>query len=153
MPTITYRLATLEDIEALGHLRWEMEAERREHAPARDEYLRAYLDDVGPALASGLHRAWLAEAEGEAVACAVLITWVMPPSAEQLHRKRGYVSSVYTRPDFRRQGIARRLMELLVASAREEGVHKLFLKASSMGEPLYLSMGFERSDALEIVLE
>ena len=38
-----------------------------------DEYLQAYMQDVTPALASGLYRAWLAEADGEPVACVVLI--------------------------------------------------------------------------------
>lgn len=153
VPIIVYRTATVEDVEALGRLRWEMEAERREHAPDRDEYLHAYVRDVGPALASGLYRAWLAEAGGEAVACTLLIAWIMPPSAEHLHRKRGYVSSVYTLPGFRRQGIARQLMEMLVAAAREDGIQKLLLRASSMGEPLYLSMGFEHSkDSLAMEL-
>ena len=153
MSTITYRVATPEDVETLGHLRWEMESERKAHVPEHDAYLEAYVRDVRPALASGLYRAWLAEADGEAVACTVLITWIMPPTTEQMHRKRGYVSSVYTRLGYRRQGIARRLMEMLVACAREEGVQKLLLKASEMGAPLYLSMGFEHSGALEMELE
>src|SRR5262245_36951134 len=130
-----------------------MEAERREHVHDKDEYLHAYARDIAPALASGLYRAWLAEEGGDAVASTLLITWIMPPSAEHLHRKRGYVSSVYTRAPFRRQGIARRLMEMLVAAARADGIQKLLLGASSMGESLYLSIGFEHSqDALSMEL-
>jgi GNAT superfamily N-acetyltransferase len=153
LPTITYRVATEDDVEALGHLRWAMEAERRECAHDRDEYMRAYVRDVGPALASGLYRAWLAEADGEAVASVILITWIMPPAAGHLHRTRGYVSSVYTRTAFRRQGVARRLMELLITAAREDGIQKLMLGASAMGAPLYLSLGFEHSkDAMAMEL-
>jgi ribosomal protein S18 acetylase RimI-like enzyme len=152
LATITYRAATTEDIETLAALRWQMETERREPASTSDEYAQAYRQDVTPQLASGFYRAWLAEADGEPVACAVLIIIDMPPSSQQLHRKRGYVSSVYTRPEFRSQGIARRLMETLVASARENGIVKLLLNASSMGEPLYLSMGFQKGSALEMEL-
>jgi ribosomal protein S18 acetylase RimI-like enzyme len=150
LATITYRAATTEDVETLAALRWQMEVERREPASTSDEYLQAYTQDVTSALASGFYRAWLAEADGEAVACVVLIIMVMPPSSQQLHRKRGYVSSVYTRPEYRSQGIARRLMDTLVSSARDEGVSKLLLNASSMGEPLYLSMGFKHGSALEM---
>jgi GNAT superfamily N-acetyltransferase len=150
VPTITYRVATADDVEALGRLRWEMEAERRGPTHDCDEYLRAYVRDVGPALASRLYRAWLAEADGEAVACVVLIAWIMPPAAEQMHRKRGYVSSVYTRPDFRRRGVARYLMDLLVTQAHKDGIQKLLLRASEMGRPLYLGMGFTPSEALEL---
>lgn len=152
LATITYRVATIADVETLAALRWEMEIERHEHVSTSDEYLQAYTQDVTPALASGFYRAWLAEADGEPVACVVLIIMVMPPSSQQLHRKRGYVSSVYTRPEYRSQGIARRLMEMLLAFAREDGVSKLLLNASSMGEPLYLSMGFQKGSALEIEL-
>jgi len=153
VPTITYRIATPDDTEALGHLRWEMEAERTENPPEHNAYLEAYVRDVKPAFTSGLYRAWLAEADGEPVACTVLITWIMPPTTDQMHRKRGYVSSVFTRLGYRRQGIARHLMDRLISSAREEGVQKLLLRASEMGEPLYLGMGFEHSGALEMELE
>jgi ribosomal protein S18 acetylase RimI-like enzyme len=72
---------------------------------------------------------------------------------EELHRRRGYVSSVYTHPDFRRLGLARTLMETLIAQARELRISKLLLSSSSMGRPLYLSMGFIVSDrGLELAL-
>jgi len=139
---IRCRVATLVDIEALAELRWQMATEYQEGNATREEYIVAFCESVRDELARGRYQAWLAEADGQPVACAVLIWWPMPPNVEDLHRRRGYVSSVYTHPDYRRLGLARTLMEMLVAQARELHIGKLLLSSSSMGRPLYLSMGF-----------
>ena len=62
---------------------------------------------------------------------------------------RGYVSSVYTAPEYRRRGVARTLMDNLLAHARELGVTRLILWASELGRPLYLDLGFVPSRGLE----
>ncbi|MFI5278746.1 MAG: GNAT family N-acetyltransferase, partial [Ktedonobacterales bacterium] len=92
---------------------------------------------------------FLAESGGQVVACAILIWWTMLPSLLDFHRRRGYVSSVYTRLEYRRRGIARNLMERLIARAREMGMSRLILWASEMGRPLYLDLGFAPAHALE----
>lgn len=139
---IRCRAATVADIEALAELRWQMATEYQEGNVTREEYIAAFCESVRDELAQGRYQAWLAEADGQPVACTVLIWWPMPPNVEDMHRRRGYVSSVYTHPDYRRLGLARRLMEMLVAQARELHIGKLLLSSSSMGRPLYLSMGF-----------
>ncbi len=152
--TITYRLATPDDAETLGRLRWAMETERHPEHAATDEQLAAYLDaarqDISAEIERGAHIAFLAEGDGQVVACAILIWWTMLPNLRHLHRKRGYVSSVYTDPAWRRRGIARHLMEQLIARAQVMGIDRLILWASDMGRPLYLDQGFEPSRALEL---
>jgi len=136
------RAATVDDIEALAELRWQMATEYQEGNDTREDYIAAFRESVRDELAQGRYQAWLAEADGQPLACTVLIWWPMPPNIEDLHRRRGYVSSVYTHPDYRRLGLARTLMEMLVAQARELHIGKLLLSSSAMGRPLYLSMGF-----------
>ncbi|HEY7975121.1 MAG TPA: GNAT family N-acetyltransferase [Ktedonobacterales bacterium] len=151
---IVYRMATVDDVDTLAHLRWQMETERHpEHRVTEDDhatYLAAARQDISQEIERGAHVAFLAEAEGAVVACAILMWWAMLPSLTELHRKRGYVSSVYCDPAWRRRGIARHLMEQLVARAREMGVQRLILWASDMGRPLYLDLGFAPSPALEL---
>ena len=50
--------------------------------------------------------------------------------------------NIYTRPDYRRQGIARHMVDLLVGEARERGVTAISLEATAMGMSLYESYGF-----------
>lgn len=150
---ISYRVATSDDVDALATMRWLMETERHpEHQVTEADhaaYLAAARQDIGAELERGAHVAFLAEADGVVVGCAILIWWTMLPSLTELHRRRGYVSSVYTRPAFRSRGIARRLMEQLLARAQEMGIARLILWASDMGRPLYLDQGFKPSPALE----
>lgn len=151
---ITYRVATVDDVDALATMRWRMETERHPEHPATEEayavYRAAAQQDIRAEIERGSHIAFLAEADGVVVGCAILIWWTMLPSLTVLHRKRGYVSSVYTDPAWRRQGIARRLMEQIIARAQEMGIDRLILWASDMGRPLYLDQGFEPSRALEM---
>jgi ribosomal protein S18 acetylase RimI-like enzyme len=149
---ITYRAATVDDAAVLATLRWHMEAERHDDALPLEEYTAAYEAGTRAELARGTHRAWLAEADGRPAACVLLIWWVLPPNFENPDRKRGFVSSVYTLPEYRRQGIARRLMEMLVEHARKEGLQRLILWSSDLGRPLYESLGFVPSRGMELNL-
>ena len=148
--TITYRVATVNDVDALAGLRWRMESERHPEAQAdREAYFAAARASIRDEIARGAHIAFVAEAGGAVIACAILIWWTMLPTLTDFHRSRGYVSSVYTTPEFRRRGVARTLMENLMARARELGMSRLILWASEMGRPLYLDLGFTPSRGLE----
>ena len=139
---ITCRAATEADIEALADLRWQMSAEYEAGEVTRQQYVAAFREAIADEMARGRYRAWLAEADGRPVACTALIWWPMPPNLDELHRRRGYVSSVFTHPDYRRQRLARTLMEMLIAEARVLHITKLLLNTSTMGRSLYESMGF-----------
>jgi ribosomal protein S18 acetylase RimI-like enzyme len=156
MPTVTYRQATGDDLEALASLRFEMEVEQgHEDATGNVDlrvYAQAYANSTGQEMKGRRNRAWLAEADGEAVGCVLLVWWALPPTLANFTRKRGFVSSVFTRPAYRRQGIARHLMQMLIAFAREEGVERLILWSSPMGRPLYEELGFTGSRGLELNL-
>ena len=154
MGEITYRKATADDLEALARLRWAMQFERQEEHPSDPEtwetYLAAYRDAYAEQIAQGGFDAWLAEAGSQAVSCVVLLWWRTPPIFDQLVRRRGMVSSVYTMPEYRRRGISRQLMLLLIAHAQELEIRRLVLWASEMGRPMYEGLGFEPSHGMEL---
>lgn len=155
MSDVTFRMATLDDVEKLAGLRYNMQLDMG-HDPAlmpRDTYMAAYAAQMRDEFARGRALAWLAEDAGQVVAAVTLLCWVVPPSVEWPVRKRGQVSNVYTCPAYRRQGISRRLMELLLAAAREKGIQRLVLWASPMGHPLYAGLGFGASRAMELDFE
>jgi ribosomal protein S18 acetylase RimI-like enzyme len=136
MTSVTYRAAKPADLPALSALRWQMEAEMRGVAGTFDDFAQAYKDATLAEIERGAHQPWLAEIDGVPVACAILVVWIVPPHIGETMRKRGYVSSVYTRPDRRRQGISSQLMTRLMDSAREQGLQRLILWASDMGRPV-----------------
>ncbi len=53
-----------------------------------------------------------------------------------------WIGMVLTRTEYRRQGLARRLMEDAIAHAEREGIRTLKLDATEEGRPLYESLGF-----------
>jgi GNAT superfamily N-acetyltransferase len=143
---IHYREATADDGETFGLLRWAMQSERHPEQSPTGEQVAEYYAAFGAYIRNGIirrtMRGWLAEADGQAVGSAILLIWQMPPIMTDPLRKRGYVSSVYIAPQVRRQGIGRHLMGLLIAAAREEGIHRVILNTSDMGRPLYEGLGF-----------
>jgi GNAT superfamily N-acetyltransferase len=73
------------------------------------------------------------EEGGNIVATATLL-----PYAASL----AWVGMVLTRPEYRRHGLARQLMEDVIAIAQRRGVRTLKLDATDEGRPLYESVGF-----------
>ena len=55
---------------------------------------------------------------------------------------KAYIMNMYTRPEYRRQGIAYRTLDLLVKAARGRGIGCITLEATKMGRPLYEKYGF-----------
>lgn len=69
-----------------------------------------------------------------------------PPSYSNPTGIRGYILNMYTAPESRGQGLAKQLVERILAEAQERNVHHLFLIASPMGKPLYKKIGFKEND-------
>lgn len=94
------------------------------------------------ALADGSHTGYLAfDGENFVGAGGVSYFRVMPT----FHNPTGwkaYIMNMYVRPAWRRQGIATRMLDLLVEDARRRGVHSISLEATDAGRPLYEKYGF-----------
>ncbi len=143
---LIWRRGTLEDLELLARTRAEvLRAANRLPADmdlsAQTETARAYYRR---ALADGSHTAYLV-LDGGAVAGAGGVSFfqVMPTYHKPTGR-RAYIMNMYTHPDYRRRGIARRTLELLVAEARARGADWITLEATDMGRPLYEAFGFRQ---------
>lgn len=105
-------------------------------------------------LADGSYRGWLAcTDDGRVVAGGGLIVheWMAGPTTPD--PRRAYIANVYTEPDHRRNGIARRIMEAIVDWCRAEGFRSVSLHASPFGRPLYESLGFEPTNEMRLHLE
>jgi GNAT superfamily N-acetyltransferase len=96
-------------------------------------------EQLGPALRDGGYYSVLAEVEDNGVvggAAVLLLPW---PGHQP---RRAWIQNVYVLPEFRRRGIARKMMETLLAWCRAEGLDSVSLHASDEGLPLYVQLGF-----------
>ena len=55
--------------------------------------------------------------------------------------------NMYTAPNYRRQGIAYKVLDLLIAACKEKEITAVSLEATEMGRPLYEKYGFVKMDS------
>lgn len=85
--------------------------------------------------------------DGDApVACATLCYVHYIPTPGHPTGRRAHLMNVYTAPDYRRRGIARRMLQLLHLEAEKRGVTEISLDATDEGRRLYESLGYTASD-------
>ena len=137
---IEYRPLTIDDAEAFASLRIRQLVE--EGAVAEGDLLPALLDYYGRHLADGSFLGFLA-LDGSRIVGTGGVSVVEKPAWFGCPTGRiGLISSMWTDGGCRRQGIARRIMDLVMAAAREKGCGALWVTASNMGVPFYGRCGF-----------
>lgn len=106
------------------------------------------------ALPSGSHSAYLIY-DGDKIIGSGNISYysVMPTYCHPSGRK-GYISNMYVVPEYRNRGIARQMLDILVAEIRAKGDVSITLEATEMGRPLYEKYGFvDLPDEMELPQE
>lgn len=102
---------------------------------------------------SGDYLAWLIVTDAGAVAAGAGL-WLMdwPPHMVGTGARRGNIVNVYTEPQHRHRGLARRLMENVLELCQANGVDVVVLHASKEGRSLYESMGFSPTNEMRKML-
>ena len=109
--------------------------------------------DLGPALKDFYHRhladgtfvSWLA-LDGEKIVGTSGMSFVeKPPYFGCPTGRIGLLSSMYTDPGYRRQGIAKELLRRVTDEARAYGCGAVQITASDMGVLLYTAFGFKKN--------
>ncbi|NLM19637.1 MAG: GNAT family N-acetyltransferase, partial [Clostridiaceae bacterium] len=96
---------------------------------------------------NGNHTTVLAFDKQKIVGCVSLAyMWIMP-TFEHRTGLRAHLMNVYTKSEYRRRGIAKKMIELLIDEAKGKGVTEISLDATEMGRPLYKALGFEDNRA------
>jgi RimJ/RimL family protein N-acetyltransferase len=99
------------------------------------------------------YHAWVAcTPDGSIVAGTGL--WLMdwPPHMIGTGARRGNILNVYTNPDFRRQGLARELMQAVLLWCRDNCIDTIILHASPAGRTLYEALGFAPTNEMRLRL-
>lgn len=87
----------------------------------------------------------LAKDGDKVVGCASISYIRVMPTFEHPTGKRAHLMNVYTNQSYRRQGIARKMIQLLIDEAKERGCTEISLDATEAGRPLYESIGFREN--------
>jgi ribosomal protein S18 acetylase RimI-like enzyme len=85
------------------------------------------------------------------VGCATICYVEMMPTFSHPTGKRAHLMNVYTNSQYRRQGIAFRMLSMLINEAKEKGVTEISLDATVLGRELYKKQGFVESNECMIL--
>lgn len=141
---IEYRIAAGEDMELLMGSRLEMLRVVND-LPEAYEFDTVLERESRDYFAAGDQTTILAMEQGEVIGCATLCYLRMMPTFSHPTGKRAHLMNVYTREQYRRQGIAARMVARLIQEARARGVTEISLDATESGRPLYERLGFTAS--------
>ena len=86
--------------------------------------------------------AYIAEENNEIISSVFLVIIEKPSNPSFMSGKIGNILNVYTKPQYREQGIARQLVKLAIDESKEMNLSYLELKATKEGCTLYKKMGF-----------
>lgn len=150
MNKIIYRKTTKADMKILMKLRLEMLREVN-GLSGEYEYDENFIFESRRYFESGEQTTVIASDGETLVGCASLsYTWIMPTFSHPTGN-RAHLMNVYTCADYRRRGISKKMVEILIDEAKENGVTEISLDATEMGRPLYESLGFKASDSCMVM--
>ncbi len=107
--------------------------------PALESYYKRHMAD-------GTFISWLALDGGRIIGTSGISIVEKPPYFSCPSGRIALLSSMYTDKEYRRRGIARRLLSLLVNEARQMQCGVIQITASDMGVKLYTAFGFEKNN-------
>lgn len=148
--SFTLREATIADLDILTHHRYLMWRDMGRdpkllaivETPAREYFLAALPD--------GSYRGWLAESDGKIVGGAGIVISPWPGVLGSPLAKRAMILNMFVERDYRRRGIARALMETMIAWCKAAGFSFVGLHASDEGRPLYEALGFKPTNEMRL---
>jgi ribosomal protein S18 acetylase RimI-like enzyme len=150
---VTIREATIADIPEILRQRRRMYEDMHYNDPTTLATMASLSSEyLNSAMANGTFRAWLAAVENRVVAGGAMIISPWPAHPYDLQCRRATILNVYTDSEYRRRGIARQLMQTILAWCKREDFARVTLHASDDGRHLYESLGFELSNEMRLNL-
>lgn len=150
---LNYKKAVLEDIEILTETRITVlraANQLSDDVEMSDVKEQSYLY-YQKALSEDSHVAYLVFDGNEFVGTGGISFFQVMPTFHNPTGKKAYIMNMYTKPEYRRKGIAYKTLDLLVAEAKQRGIDAVSLEATDMGKPLYKKYGFVKmNDEMEL---
>ncbi|MGH7715216.1 MAG: GNAT family N-acetyltransferase [Vulcanimicrobiaceae bacterium] len=141
MPTFSIRDAGPEEVDLIAHRRVTMAEESGDTkvsaqlAQATQRWLRENTE-------RGTLRSWVAATDGKVIGSVSCRMRETSPREFDLAGKEAYVQHLYVDPQYRRYGIGRALMQVLLDWCEANGHSRIALRTSEMARSLYESLGF-----------
>ncbi len=154
---IHYRKAELKDIQLLIDSRIIFLKEiQKEYSKSKEIQLRKELKlYFEKALKNKTYISWIAEYNKQAIGFGAVAIRQQPGNFKYVSGRVGYVLNMFTLKGFRRLGICKTILELLIQECKKTNVDKLEMLATPEGETVYRQFGFiePHDKALELSIQ
>ena len=140
------RKANINDIPVLVELRKKQLIDEGEELPSASSYDQQLTDYFTSSISDETFISWVIEDGGEIVATSGLCFYSLPPSFSNPSGRNAYITNMYTKPEYRRRGIAAELLDMVIAEAKERGYTIARLHTSEHGRSIYQKAGFIYSE-------
>ena len=150
---LVYKRATVNDIDILTETRTEVlkAANKLPDDTDMSEIKRQSYQYYQKALCDGTHIAYLVFDGDCVVGTGGVSFFQVMPTYHNPDGKKAYIMNMYTKPEYRRKGIAYRTLDMLVKEAENRGIKAVSLEATPMGRRLYEKYGFTAmNDEMEL---
>lgn len=142
---ITYRCAEIKDIEVITDIRIEVlrAANLFDDSVYMEDVRKNTFEHYKKAFEDNSNITYLALDNNKIVACGSVSFYSVMPTYCNKSGKCAYLMNIYTKPEYRQQGIASTILDYLVKKSVEYGAEKISLEATAMGRPIYEKYGFK----------
>ena len=139
-----YKKATIDDINELVKTRITVlrAANKLSHDVDMSRVEQESYGYYQSALENGNHVGYLVYDNDTFIGAGGVSYYQVMPTFHNPTGGKAYIMNMYTDPEYRRKGIAMRLLDLLVKDAKQKGIQNISLEATEMGQPLYEKYGF-----------
>lgn len=149
-----FRIATLNDLDLLTTSRIEVlkAANKLDASTDMANVEKESYNYYKKALEDNTHYAILVMEDDKFIGAGGVSFYSVMPTYHNPSGKKAYIMNMYTAPDYRRQGIAYKTLDMLVKMSKERGIDQISLEATEMGRPLYEKYGFVKMESeMELV--
>jgi len=150
---LIYKKATIDDLEFLTKTRIEvLRAANKlsDDVDMKEVELTSY-EYYKDALQNETHTAYLVFDNEKFVGAGGISYFQVMPTYHNPSGNKAYIMNMYTNPEYRRNGIAIKTLELLIEDAKNRDITAISLEATDMGKPLYEKYGFiKMNDEMEL---
>ena len=151
MSELRFHRATINDLDALVELRGIVLHAANElpgDVIIPQEVYDNSRDFYSHKLADGSHVAYIVYNGEKIVGSGGVTFYELIPMYYNRSGKIAAIVNMYTAPECRRRGIARKMLDLLINEVRSQGLTSVQLEATRQGKPLYEAYGFETDGSM-----
>ena len=149
---IEYRIATKEDMDLLMSSRLEMlkVVNNLDHSY---KYSDEMIENSRKYFENGNQTTVLALDGDRVIGCATMCYIYIMPTFSHTTGKRAHLMNVYTMKEWQWQGIAKKMVSMLIEEAWKRGVTEISLDATEEGRQLYYKLGFTDSTECMVLVK